>query len=646
MYEAIQHPTPGFGGVDVVEAGELFLLGSSALTTNAFISSRRTPLLPLDYFREDQEIMAPAAAPPAEPPGPVKGSWVAELEVAKDALPAAAAKFDDMNRSSAEDESSRRNAAAALFQAHLRICRAHRMLRQWDRLSVASKKGLALCKSLSEWPTPATIAATAHHASVAFRGFRTVARAELSVESSLNEKGDQETHKDSNEDEDDEIRPPSSDVPPSSSGGVGFYAWMRHNIITRGQSPNTIFLGTAAYQNANAFQDAALTGDVRLMEAIVAMGAAIEYPFVAGNPGRIGQNDVSHGAVVLPSDASTLVMACVVLAIADSTAPNFVGPKLIAPSYKEETLDRIEECAMQLVRLGADPTRKLHVLRDEACCVIFRIPDIDGKSAFQIAAMSKRRALVALMWEHMQMDLKARAAAVHCRCGSRLPWMQCHSTGAGQPPPCGLDMSSRPPRVRCRVSPLARCPCKIAGRTYYKCCWKDNATPMYLMDETGAFISMSAEVGAKNVMRRCLGYRSSAGNDGTYETFVRDHVRRLRETPAHFQELFATLGPKSTMASTWDPAVYAACLERLDEPFFWTDVHWDLDRSALVRQAAEWNQALHKYCDDAGLAGDERDRVFATHRANPCGPCGYGGCDAFEKKVRQFERCAKCKAIA
>jgi MYND finger len=428
--------------------------------------------------------------------------------------------------------------------------------------------------------------------------------------------------------------------------------WMRHTVIKLGQSPNTLFLDFHVYQNANILQVAALSGDVRLLEAVVALGAALDWPFVI-NSGRVGRDDISDSAVVLPSDASTLVMACVTLAIADSTAPCFDELTQASPKYPEKTLDTIEECAMQLVRLGADPTRKLHVLRDEACCFLYRIPELDGKSAFQIAAMSKRRALVALMWEHMQMNLTERAAAVHCRCGSRLPWKECHSTGAGQPPPCMGDTTAQ--RVRCRVSPLARCPCTFAeapgspalirGKPYYKCCWKDNASPTYLMDETGCYTSLAPGVAPKEFMRRGLGYRSTGG-DPDFDGYFRDHVRLLRESPAHFHELCAALGSKSKMLMTWDPVVYAGCLERLDDPFFWTDVHWDLDRSVLVRQAAEWNKALQKYCDDRGLEGEEKHHIFETHRANPCGPCGFRGCDAFETKVRQFERCATCKAIA
>jgi MYND finger len=105
-------------------------------------------------------------------------------------------------------------------------------------------------------------------------------------------------------------------------------------------------------------------------------------------------------------------------------------------------------------------------------------------------------------------------------------------------------------------------------------------------------------------------------------------------------------GPKSQLG-TWDPLVYAGCLDRLDEGSFWKSTHWKLDKTELLRRTKEWNKALKKYCDDEGLVGEERERVIALHTANPCAPCGRVGCDAFErKKVREFRRCSRCKAIA
>jgi MYND finger len=98
--------------------------------------------------------------------------------------------------------------------------------------------------------------------------------------------------------------------------------------------------------------------------------------------------------------------------------------------------------------------------------------------------------------------------------------------------------------------------------------------------------------------------------------------------------------------ATWDPAVYLGCLEKLDKAFVWRDLHWRLDKSELLRRTREWNDALEAYCDDAGLVGGDRERVVAQHTANPCGPCGRVGCQAFESEPKEFRRCSRCKSIA
>jgi ankyrin repeat protein len=106
----------------------------------------------------------------------------------------------------------------------------------------------------------------------------------------------------------------------------------------------------------------------------------------------------------------------------------------MAGPHGPEKLARITECAMQLVRLGADPNRRLELYELFYSDRSF-VPDLHGTTAFQIAAMTQRRPLVALMLEHMRLSPEARAEVVHCcRCGGRLPWKMCHSTGKGQPP--------------------------------------------------------------------------------------------------------------------------------------------------------------------------------------------------------------------
>jgi hypothetical protein len=118
------------------------------------------------------------------------------------------------------------------------------------------------------------------------------------------------------------------------------------------------------------------------------------------------------------------------------------------------------------------------------------------------------------------------------------------------------------------------------------------------------------------------------------QTISAGMIEVVRKSPELVRLAFAEEGPKSQIVS-WDMDVCAGCLERLEYPFMWRDLHWKLDTLELLARTKRWNKALQQYCDDMGLQGDERDRVVAKHRANPCAPCGRVGCDAFEKEVRE-----------
>jgi hypothetical protein len=100
--------------------------------------------------------------------------------------------------------------------------------------------------------------------------------------------------------------------------GSEFSAKLREGAIVDGVSPDMFVDESSHFGNANMCQDAALRGDVRLMEAVVALGASVDKPAreirdpVAMIPAR----------TVLPAGSTALVMTCVVLAIADSSPPS------------------------------------------------------------------------------------------------------------------------------------------------------------------------------------------------------------------------------------------------------------------------------------------------------------------------------------
>jgi MYND finger len=592
---------------------------------------------------------AKAQPAPPSPPSPRNGSWVAELEDAKEVLAAAAAlraaeKPPRAGNAGGEDQDG---PAALLLEMHLRVCRAYHMLRQWDRLLASAKKGLALCASSASSTTSARGKASSVGASVEakFREYRKRAKAELAVKSVLTESGIVESRQQANcSTIEDRIAaggvkydasPPSRDFP----------SRMHRIAIIDGLAPDVFVEDGSIFANTNMFQDACLQGDIRYVEAAAALGASLDRPFRKARGDGFG---ATHDKIVVPASASVLLMACATLAIADSNNPAWAYAKMSAPR-NPKTLRGIEECAMQLVRLGADLTRTLKLGGSTAFSPCFRISDLDGKTAVQIASKSKRRELVALMLEHVRLTPEERAEIVHCRCGSRLPWHMCHSTGIGQPPHYIVKSN----RIHYRVSPSARCPCGVVPKTYYKCCWRDNAEPTYLDDGTG--FHFGSYVNAAQPMLERMKWSTNDTDDPTQADFVEAHnqakeaVRecaiQFRESPEHFEEFCACVGPKTAMRA-WDPLVYAGCIDRLDDPFLWRDVHWDVDRAELLRRTHEWNDALQAYCDDADLVGEERERVFRKHKANPCGPCGHAACPNVESEVREFQRCAKCKRIA
>jgi len=68
--------------------------------------------------------------------------------------------------------------------------------------------------------------------------------------------------------------------------------------------------------------------------------------------------------------------------------------------------------------------------------------------------------------------------------------------------------------------------------------------------------------------------------------------------------------PKSKIGE-WDHKVFSGCVERIDNYFQWTDVHWELDEPELLQRVVEWNEALEKYCNDKNLMGTEHEDIAA-----------------------------------
>jgi MYND finger len=91
--------------------------------------------------------------------------------------------------------------------------------------------------------------------------------------------------------------------------------------------------------------------------------------------------------------------------------------------------------------------------------------------------------------------------------------------------------------------------------------------------------------------------------------------------------------------------VYAGCVKRIDgEPFLWKDLHWNIDKSELLRRTRteEWNKALGKYCDDMDLVGEDRERAVARHKASACtAPRAAGSAATPFSRCRMIAYCGR-----
>jgi hypothetical protein len=423
------------------------------------------------------------------------------------------------------------------------------------------------------------------------------------------------------------------------------------------------FADSPCYTNLNMLQVAALRGDVAFLEEMVAFGAAIDFP--------VGE-DSARGIPPCraPIGATSLVLICANLA--NSFGTGMYPPVLIEMHRK--VLDGQLECAIRLVKLGADFNRKFEARN--MLSTGNRVIDVlhqkyqefgmVGKTARELAVYSKKKRLIKAI-DEMSDDEKA-IQLVNCRCGSRLPWVQCHA-GRRDGESLHYQMSRDDDgRRNYRYSPLAPCPCKLTGKTHYSCCW-NSSTPRYQDDTTGELfrsqtVPMHNNPGDVAIMEAFKRMRmaesdgtellfpardehgNSLGRPMTNQEVAKLQARSIRTMgQAGLRSMAAAKGPKCNIGE-WDADVVAGCVERIGDPFIWVNVHWPLDKSEILLRVKEWNEALEKYCDDVGLTGDERAAVVKKHTASPCAPCANPSCDKVEESVKQFKRCGRCKHVS
>jgi hypothetical protein len=406
---------------------------------------------------------------------------------------------------------------------------------------------------------------------------------------------------------------------------------------------------TVLFTNLNILQHAVMNGDIALMEEVVALGAALDFPVQNKNPPGVPPSPA-------PPGSTALLLACAFLAMVgemERRHPNYYRRQNF------DTIDRNCECAIQLVHLGANCQVKLQIpaqrpdapVNQEDPVDTFRIYNFDGKTAQELAHISGRRELIRAI------ELMQKTENVHltqCRCGSRLPWDQCH--GAPIPGQSDLRIKNDNGRMRWRYSPKALCPCYLTNEEYYKCCWF-TSTPSYKNDTNGAVIKIVKAPPGRHATKalRELQYMTifeimdpndpsiPQGQGTTLEEYRSTQTDLIRSEGLSFLDDF---NGRRCGVQDWDSMVYAGVVDRIDNFFVWNDLHWLLTKVELLQRTKEWNEALEKYCDDVGLTGAERQAVVQKHTANPCAPCSNPSCKNWEKVPKEFKSCSGCKSVA
>jgi hypothetical protein len=404
--------------------------------------------------------------------------------------------------------------------------------------------------------------------------------------------------------------------------------------------------GDVPFTNLYILQHAVVNGNVTLMEEVVAFGAALDRP--------VWEED-APGIPPLraPPGSTALLLACALLAMHGEIERCNQNLRRNVPTLG--AIDQVCECAIRLVHLGANCQVKLQIPAQSRNASVhpkdpvdaFRLLDFGGKTAQELAGISRRQELI------RDIELMQKEENLHltqCRCGSRLPWYQCH--GAPIPGQSNLCIRADDGILRWRLSPKAACPCKLTNKEHYKCCWF-TSTPFY-KDDTGGDLVKVLKI-RKSALRQTLfrlqHMRISEIMDPNDPTITQGTLDEYRTTQTDLIRskgltMFSDFNGRRWGVENWDPMVYAGVVDRIDDFFMWTDLHWRLTKVELLHRTKLWNEALEKYCDDIGLTGAEREAVFQKHTANPCAPCANPPCENWEKEPKEYKTCSRCKSIA
>ena len=418
-------------------------------------------------------------------------------------------------------------------------------------------------------------------------------------------------------------------------------AAMFDRVANEDVSLDTMTIEYPTYAGLSAIQYAACTGDVQMLERIVALGAALDYDYVPPNPRRVNRDTVAK-----PPGCTALLLA-VVAAISGRRMLQFGEADWTwRPVYEGAV-----ECAVQLVRLGSDVTVRFELPagRDARSDVyrMFKLENLIGKTIRELAPLAGSELLVQTIEQFADKGTKIRLA--NCRCGSRLPWKQCHAA-KDTDSYCREESDGS---ISWRFSPTAPCNCKNTNKIHFKCCWEEQAFREYFQDDKSCEISVQMTKKVSGAQREMLQMMQKNGVDMKKALSEFQHSD---ESEISKRKLDAIRGgglpfifemsgyshPKSRVCQ-YDPEVYAGTMEMMEPAlmFDWIDVHWTIPKPELLKRVDEWNEALEKYCDSVGLAGSQREAVVELHRASPFAPCANVKCDRVETKAKQFDRCSR-----
>jgi len=315
-------------------------------------------------------------------------------------------------------------------------------------------------------------------------------------------------------------------------------------------------------------------------------------------------------------------------------------------------------CAIQLVCLGADCEAKLIIPESfhGAIATTWRRLGINNKTAQELAILSGKKKLVDVMETFH--DRNRMIELVHCRCGSRLPWKDCH---LGQLPRETVTKRTDRGSQNFRYSPLAPCFCRKTKKSHFLCCW-ESSSPRYLNDKTaelyGADVLISStgmwfeikEAIHKAADRddRVLELKRVHGDDAGLINYDRNRksVVHAIADKIRISGLGGLIEASGCKVREMDPKVYADIFENLDTIFYWRDDHWMIDKSILISRRKEWNKALEQYCSENEIYGGEKEQVVKLHAASPLAPCANPSCNKVEEKVKEFCPCSACRTVA